>query len=165
MKGVCLVCGKEFETLRPNRKYCSHKCKAKRDNHRHYTARREQHKTKYDAYRKEHPERMRKYAAKKRRLHRETIAESSHRRQVERQEWVFGIKSSLKCAHCSESRPMCLDFHHLDGSVKEYNISTMLAKHHPKDRILAEIAKCIVLCRNCHAIEHWENGRHEYKST
>lgn len=54
------------------------------------------------------------------------------------------------CTQCSEKEPAVLDFHHLGD--KDVNVSTMLAMS--RIRILAEIAKCIVLCANCHRKVH-----------
>lgn len=162
--GVCPICETAFEKSRATQLYCSRKCKSRRDNQAHYATHREYHKDKHDKYRKAHPEQMKGYAAKRRRLYKNDIANAFRRRHIERRDWILSIKAGLKCARCGESRPMCLDFHHLDGAAKEHNISTMIGKHHPKERILVEIAKCIVLCRNCHAVEHWEHGNHEYKS-
>ncbi len=70
--------------------------------------------------------------------------------------WFLAIKESLKCSRCSESRSVCLDFHHSDPSTKERNVSAMIngAGAESKKRILEEISKCIVLCSNCHRVEH-----------
>lgn len=38
---------------------------------------------------------------------------------------------------------------HLDSSTKEYNVSQML--YHSKETILKEIAKCELVCANCHS--------------
>lgn len=54
------------------------------------------------------------------------------------------------CVLCFETELTVLDFHHL--SDKDVNVSTMLAMS--RDRILKEIAKCIVLCANCHRRVH-----------
>lgn len=156
---LCSVCGGKFEARHPNRKYCSRACKSKRDSRIYHATHKEQEKVRTAEYMKNHPKERRAYSAKQRLLHKEALARGFRERHKERREWILGIKSSLKCSRCGESRPMCLDFHHLDGSNKEYNISTMIGKHHPKERILNEIAKCIVLCRNCHAVEHWEQGK------
>jgi hypothetical protein len=149
---VCPVCEREFEAKSPSKKYCSTKCRNQHD----YATHPERHKTKSAEYRKTHPERCRAYAVKQRTNNKEALARGFRERHKERREWILGIKASLKCSRCGEARPACLDFHHLDGSMKEHNISTMIGKHHPKERILNEIAKCVVLCRNCHAVEHFE---------
>ena len=55
------------------------------------------------------------------------------------------------CARCGfKEHPTALHFHHLNPAEKEFNIAqnTGLAF----SRLKAEIAKCIVLCANCHAI-------------
>lgn len=59
------------------------------------------------------------------------------------------------CNKCGESHPACLDFHHVLGDTKEFNIATL--RHHgvKLDRIKAEIAKCITLCSNCHRKHHY----------
>jgi len=48
-----------------------------------------------------------------------------------------------------------LHFHHLRD--KKDQISRMAATV-PLERLKAEVEKCIVLCANCHAIVHRENG-------
>tara|TARA_Y100000034_G_C6906169_1_gene420554 strand:- start:401 stop:718 length:318 start_codon:yes stop_codon:yes gene_type:complete len=70
--------------------------------------------------------------------------------------WFEELKSQLKCETCGEDHPATLDFHHVDGSQKEFNISRMAKGGLGKERILAEIAKCMVLCSNCHRKIHWE---------
>lgn len=52
------------------------------------------------------------------------------------------------CADCGESDPVVLDFHHRDPSQKLFNIGTARGKSVPK--VVAEIAKCDVVCANCH---------------
>lgn len=69
-------------------------------------------------------------------------------------EWFNALKRELKCSQCSESHPACLDFHHVNGD-KEFNLATGRKVSMSKSRILAEMAKCIVLCSNCHRKLHY----------
>jgi len=61
-------------------------------------------------------------------------------------------KASKGCTICGEMDPCCIDFHHTDPSKKENAISNM--RHCSWDTVLVEVAKCIPLCRNCHAKVH-----------
>lgn len=65
------------------------------------------------------------------------------------------IKSEKGCAKCGERHPACLEFHHLDPSVKEFNMAEVSTRV-PRAKMLAEIEKCIVLCSNCHRKHHYE---------
>jgi hypothetical protein len=44
-----------------------------------------------------------------------------------------------------------MDFDHVSGK-KENNVGTMVAHGWNRDRVLAEIAKCDLVCANCHRI-------------
>jgi hypothetical protein len=69
---------------------------------------------------------------------------------------VAKIKSDKGCAKCGERHPACLEFHHLDPSVKGFNLAEAPTRVTDPTRILAEMAKCIVLCSNCHRKLHYE---------
>ena len=56
------------------------------------------------------------------------------------------------CRMCGETDPSCLDFHHRNPSEKEGHIG--LFRRFGTKRLLAEIAKCEVLCANCHRKFH-----------
>lgn len=57
------------------------------------------------------------------------------------------------CVRCSEADPACLDFHHRDGKADKLgDIATM--RRFGTTRLLAEIAKCDILCANCHRKHH-----------
>ncbi len=56
------------------------------------------------------------------------------------------------CVHCPEKDPACLDFHHRDPGEKEGHIGEF--RRFGMERLLAEIAKCDVLCANCHRKHH-----------
>lgn len=75
-------------------------------------------------------------------------------RRVRNRNYVQQIKSEMKCNTCGENRHWVLDFHHLDPSVKDGNISYMVASM-GKEKVLEEIEKCIVLCANCHRDLHY----------
>src|SRR5271166_4564079 len=70
-------------------------------------------------------------------------------------DWVRELKKALKCNRCPESFWACLDFHHTDPAEKDLSVAQAVRHSWSKERILAEIAKCEVLCKNCHAKEHW----------
>ena len=83
---------------------------------------------------------------------------AKHRRKKV-SEWWSEYKSNLKCEVCEESRPWCLDFHHLDPSAKEGTLS-QIVNSKSKASLELELAKCIVVCRNCHAdIHHKERQK------
>jgi 5-methylcytosine-specific restriction endonuclease McrA len=92
-------------------------------------------------------ERVRKHREKQRRL---GIAQKQKNNSFVVQ-WFSVYKDGLSCKVCGESCSVCLEFHHLDPNSKEGNISTMVTHFASVAQVLMEIAKCVVLCRNCHA--------------
>ncbi len=69
--------------------------------------------------------------------------------------WLSEYKKGLSCMKCSESHPATLQFHHRNPKDKEFSIGEYRRGRYSKKRILDEIAKCDVICANCHAKEHW----------
>lgn len=61
-------------------------------------------------------------------------------------------KASLGCKYCSEKESVCLEFHHMDMSDKDFGIASNTHRTWPY--IEKEIAKCIVVCSNCHKKIH-----------
>lgn len=63
----------------------------------------------------------------------------------------FGI---LECSKCGYNKCKgALDLHHVDPSIKDKNIAKMTT--YSVEKIKAEIAKCILLCANCHRELHY----------
>jgi len=62
-------------------------------------------------------------------------------------------KKTLKCVRCGYDDYRALQFHHVN-SDKE-GILTKIVRDRSWDRAMEEINKCIVLCANCHQIEHY----------
>lgn len=59
-----------------------------------------------------------------------------------------------KCAHCGYDKcPAALEFHHLDPSQKDFGVSDTFRDFAKLEK---EVDKCIVLCANCHAEEHFK---------
>lgn len=57
------------------------------------------------------------------------------------------------CACCPERAACCLVFHHLDPKKKDERVSQLVGHGSPY-KLLKEMAKCIVLCANCHMKHH-----------
>ena len=57
------------------------------------------------------------------------------------------------CSECKGVFPSSVyDFHHIDTSEKEFSIGRVKSV----SRMREELKKCILLCANCHRIEHFE---------
>ena len=95
-------------------------------------------------YRSEHPEKMK------------ALRLSFLKGRID---WLNDLKRTMKCSMCGQSfpdLPLILDFHHRGEEPKEDGIARLLTtRKASKDVVLAEIAKCIPLCANCHRRTHF----------
>lgn len=84
-------------------------------------------------------------------------AAASNKRIVEERRKTFlSLKHGKGCLKCGESHPACLDYHHLDPTTKKFQIG-MGWRSRPWEDVLSEIAKCELLCSNCHRKLHWKH--------
>jgi hypothetical protein len=83
-------------------------------------------------------------------------AKGASRRLICR-EIILAAKAA-PCMDCGQRFPsICMDFDHVRGE-KWYNLARMSSKGLGPDSIKAEIAKCELVCANCHRIRT-ENRR------
>jgi hypothetical protein len=98
------------------------------------------------AWGKKYPDRKRENNRRWAKNHNEEI--TARRRAVAAA--VVELKAR-PCADCGGTFPtVCMDFDHRPGEVKKFSLS-QVATHSLKDA-LAEIAKCDLVCANCHRI-------------
>ena len=75
-----------------------------------------------------------------------------------RAEWLLSLKSGRPCTDCGRLfPPQVLQWDYLPGVPKLGEISTDL-RSHSRDKILEEIAKCELVCTNCHAIRTFQRS-------
>ena len=82
----------------------------------------------------------------------ETILQSKKGRMDRNREYVWRYLEEHPCVECGASDPRVLEFDHLDRTTKKHSIGNMLNCTYGLDNIKAEIAKCRVLCANCHRV-------------
>lgn len=81
--------------------------------------------------------------------------DKNERRRKELRQMIQDAKS-VPCMDCGESYPYyVMDLDHRPNEVKLYEPSK-LAGLGSKIKLLAEIAKCDVVCSNCHRIRTYE---------
>jgi hypothetical protein len=77
---------------------------------------------------------------------------------------VTAIKQAGVCVDCGGSfHPVAMDFDHLPGEEKRYEIARMLSGTWSIKSIEKEIAKCELVCSNCHRVRTatragWKRG-------
>lgn len=78
-------------------------------------------------------------------------AERSARVRAENKAYIDSVKAN-PCMDCGKSfPPVCMDFDHVNGD-KIQSISSMCSSCYKLDLIKEEIAKCELVCSNCHRI-------------
>ncbi len=135
----CLLCQKEFVVSKPclqnRQKYCSKNCRE-----RHWAANNREHLNKL----------VREYRS--RRYKAEGCWRETGPKVVALRDWMLELKSKpcTDCGNCFEI--CCMDFDHIEGSVKTYNVGSMFAHHYSRELIETELVKCELVCANCHRI-------------
>ncbi len=136
-----------------------------------YSEMTEEEKRKYkirlDRYRKAHPEVARKAslrqyykdpqkAARRAKAWRDANKDyiRQKQRETKRQRKLEAIQYlGGNCKHCGNVfHPAVYEFHHLDPTTKDRDPSKMLSLSW--ERIIKELDKCLLLCANCHRLEH-----------
>jgi hypothetical protein len=77
-------------------------------------------------------------------------------RRAKTRRWLDEYKKGVACEHCGFADFRALEFHHKKHSEKDFNVADMLRQGSSIQMIRREISKCVVLCSNCHRIEHYE---------
>lgn len=73
-------------------------------------------------------------------------------RTREQADFIYSIVGD-KCSVCGYNKcDHALELHHVDPSKKEFSLSK--SRSYSKQKILAEIDKCVLLCANCHREVH-----------
>ena len=73
-----------------------------------------------------------------------------NRRKGGRVEWLEVLKAA-PCLDCGQQfPPECMDFDHRPGTHKVANVAKLY--WHSETTLLEEIAKCDLVCSNCHRI-------------
>jgi hypothetical protein len=82
---------------------------------------------------------------------------TQRRKNDERRAYLHSCKC-VPCADCGETfHPVAMDFDHRDGTIKLFDVGTSMQRNW--EMILAEIAKCDVVCSNCHRIRTYNKKR------
>lgn len=97
------------------------------------------------------------YNCKYNKEHASEKAAHNRNRMERRKAWILEYKKTHSCK-CGESHPACIDFHHRNPKDKKFEISDN-TKGRSLKTLKEEVAKCIVLCANCHRKLHWGNGK------
>lgn len=79
-----------------------------------------------------------------------------------RREYITDLKVGKGCADCGfAGHHSALDFDHRPGQTKLFNGFMNNLVSYSWDKILAEIAKCDVVCANCHRIRSFKRSQKE----
>ncbi len=98
-----------------------------------------------------------------RRKHYQANKEQYYRRNAEAEKRNRELMNNAKrkpCMDCHiQYEPWIMQFDHRPGEIKCFNISQGMSK--TRGQLLREIAKCDVVCANCHADRTWKRSHKE----
>lgn len=73
--------------------------------------------------------------------------------------WYDDVRRKTNCSKCGlsgETCPWLLEYHHRVPGTKIAGVSHLVSNGYSRKRIEEEMAKCDILCSNCHRIHHYE---------
>ena len=100
--------------------------------------------------------RSRKYYEENKQYHLAQVYKNRKIHHEKARDYLWSILSSSPCMDCGESDPRVLDFDHLQD--KSHNVSEMPGAGYSIKSIAEEVAKCEVVCSNCHRIRTYERS-------
>ena len=90
----------------------------------------------------------RKNYLKDKKLHYKRTAAAREKRKLRNHRFILNYFLTHPCVDCEETDPIVLEFDHLDN--KKHCISDLIRHGSQIEKIQSEIAKCEVVCCNCH---------------
>jgi hypothetical protein len=76
------------------------------------------------------------------------------------------MKNNRPCADCGVRYPhYVLDYDHRPGCQKRANLSILVKRGAKKEVLLAEIAKCDLVCANCHRARTYQRKKAKLEQT
>jgi hypothetical protein len=109
--------------------------------------------------------RARRYYADNLEKHRRAVAAQVAKTRARHLERIAEYLLAHPCVDCGETDVRVLDFDHRDGAEKTAEVMKLAKAAYSWQRVSAEIAKCDVRCRNCHAIITYERMGANWRST
>lgn len=83
----------------------------------------------------------------------DNIVSKLHYQKVKKErQFVTEYKEKCTCKTCGEQDPSNLHFHHIEPSKKSFSLAAMA--YHSVKEVRQEMAKCHVLCKECHTRVH-----------
>ena len=73
-------------------------------------------------------------------------------KRIEKRAWFITFIAAARCTDCPENDSRCLEWHHI--KTKRFKISYLLTSGHSLAFLQEELARCVVLCANCHRKRH-----------
>jgi hypothetical protein len=94
-----------------------------------------------------------------RRTRLESVRQHKKRRDGLR-EWYRELKEGEPCTDCrGVFHHAAMQWDHLPGLAKKRKVSNMVRRGLHRGTILEEIAKCELVCANCHAVQTFDRSR------
>jgi hypothetical protein len=122
----------------------------------------EKSKAAKEAWNMANPEKCKEYARRYYQANRETADRRGRDHQQQWYAWKKSLKIGKTCVdcawECTEDNYPAFDWDHRPGETKLFAVSKAGAG---RDKVLAEVAKCDLRCRNCHAIITHQRGQHK----
>ena len=109
-------------------------------------------------------ERARRYYSENREAHVRVIMARKASIRLASLEAIGEYLADHPCVDCGESDLRVLDFDHREGVSKHLEVMKLAHDGYSIARVLAEIAKCDVRCRNCHAKVTYERMGDNWRS-
>lgn len=83
-------------------------------------------------------------------------------RRIAARAWMVHLKAGRVCADCGGLfPPFVMHWDHLPGNLKTAEISAMVGNRR-RDIVLAELAKCELVCANCHVMRTVARARRHH---
>lgn len=103
-------------------------------------------------YYQRNKEKLLEYQREYRKKNRAALSQRDRQKRLRRWQEAIDLLGG-KCQHCGGIFPPCVyDLHHLNPAEKEFTIGENMLVG--EERFKNEIKKCILLCANCHRLEH-----------
>lgn len=108
--------------------------------------------------------RARRYYTENLEKHRKAVSEQVAKTRAAHLQRIGAYLLEHPCVDCGEADIRVLDFDHRVGTRKVAEVMKLAKAAYSWERVAAEIAKCDVRCRNCHAIATYQRIGSDWRS-